>query len=258
MKNIMKSIGYDIMHSKMLIRIYIMFVAFMALVTVLNVDSGGVSAMLAQDAGISFQFSTLLVGIVVGVICGGDFADKVASYEILSGHSRKSIFFARALIAIIIGAILTTTLGFVPIILGNTLFDWGNKLVLSDIILRTFLLVFPLVRLAAFFVVISFVFKNPYVIIASGFVIMVASDMLSDMTSSGKSCYISTYNMSMLCSYEGWSTYNLDPVKGVVEYYAYNSAVTTSLVLSTIIVSLIMAIFYLFMGYALFRRDEMN
>lgn len=176
----------------------------------------------------------------------------------MSGHSRVSIFLARALMAIGVAAILATVLSFVPIVFGNAVFKWGNKLVLSDVVIRNLLLFFPYVRIAAFMVVLTFLVKNPYVIMASGFVMMMGGSILGDMMQNGSNVFISIYNMKLLCTYDGWSTYNLDPVKGIVEYNAYNSSVTTSLVLGTIIVSLLMTAFYLFMGYALFRRDEMN
>ncbi|MBE5924207.1 MAG: hypothetical protein E7271_07050 [Lachnospiraceae bacterium] len=258
MKNIMKSIGYEVLHSKMLVRLYILFVALMVLTTMLNTDSSGVSAMLAGNDGTSYEFPMLIVAIIVGVICGSDFNDKVANYEILSGHSRKTVFFARALMAVCISSVLATVLCFVPIIVGSAIFGWGNKLVFSDLIIRNLLLIFPFARLTAFLVVVTFIVKNPYVIMASGFVIMLGGGILGDLVGDGKNCFISIYNMKYLCSYEGWNTYNLDPVKGVVEYYAYNSTVTSSLVLGTVFASIIMIIFYLFMGYALFRRDELN
>ena len=258
MKNIMKSIGYEILHSKMLIRIYILFIALMVLVTVLNTNSTGISGLLADNDTLPYEFQTYMVAIIVGIICGSDFPDKVANYEITSGHSRVNVFLARALMAICSAAILATVLSFVPILFGNVVFKWGNKLVLSDVVIRNLLLFFPYVRMAAFIVVLTFLVKNPYVIMASGFVMMMGGSIIGDMTQNSSNVFISIYNMHLLCTYDGWSTYNLDPVKGIVEYNAYNSAVTPSLVFGTIGVSLFMTAFYLFMGYALFRRDDMN
>ena len=73
-----------------------------------------------------------------------------------------------------------------------------------------------------------------------------------------KTVFVSLFNMILLTQYQGWSNYNLDPVLGVVRYYAYDSGVTREMVAGTIVASLLMTIFYLFMGYALFRRDELN
>ena len=50
----------------------------------------------------------------------------------------------------------------------------------------------------------------------------------------------------------------MDPAQGIVNYSSYSSGLTSELVVGTIAVSLIMTAFYLFMGYALFRRDELK
>lgn len=257
MKNIMKSIEYEIWHNKMLIRIYIFFIFMMGLVAVLNVEEGGTGAMLAENPTITYEFSIYIIALFVGVICGEDYKDKVANYEILSGHSRISIFMARSLMSIFTAAFLATVLGFVPVIVGNVYAGFGDSLKLIDVIIRQLLFFFPYMRLAAFLVVITYLTKNQYIIMASGLVIMIGSSILADILRL-KGVFISTYNLELLVDYKGWDIYNVDPVKGIVEYHSYVSTVTPNLVVGTILVSLLMTAFYIFMGYGLFRRDELN
>ena len=69
---------------------------------------------------------------------------------------------------------------------------------------------------------------------------------------------ISLFNMNALMDYKGWNIYNLDPSIGIVEYNSYNSAIPAGLVVGTIVVSLLMTALYIFIGYALFRRDELS
>ena len=221
MKNIIKSIWYEILRSKMLIRMYIFFVLIQILITFLNVGdsvtSGHTSGMLADNPSITYMIQIFILGFMVAIICGEDYKDKVANYEVLSGHSRISIFMARGLMAILVGAVLTTILA-----------------------------------------VLTFLVKNPYIIMGVAFLICDASVLLGQMLSHSKSFFVSIFNLSLLTSYDGWSIYNLDPSKGVVQYYAYNSGVSSEMVIGTIVVSLIMTAIYLFMGYALFRRDELG
>ena len=262
MKNIMKSIWFEIRHSKLMIRIYIVLVLFMALVGFLNTgasaDLGTASTLVADDPTIAYEFSIFVVALVVGIICGEDYRDKVANYEVLSGHSRKSIFLARSLMGIITAAVLGTLLSFAPMITGIIKAGWGNELLLSDVIARQLLLFFPFLRLAAFLALLTFLIKNPYIMMAVGFVICMASVLLEGMLEHSKSVFISIFNMSLLTSYSGWQIYNLDPVKGIVKYSTYESSLSAELVIGTIVASLLMTGFYLFMGYALFRRDELN
>ena len=262
MKNIMKSIWYEILHSKMMIRIYILFMVIMGLFAVLNVgdsvQKGHASGMVAENPLLIYEFPIFMLSIIVGIICGEDYKDKVANYEVLSGHSRKSIFFARSLMGIIVGSVLSTILCIVPLIVGIIVDGWGDALVLSDVIIRILLLFFPMFRLAAFLALITFLVKNQYVMMASGFVIMMGCSLLQTVITDSKNIFISIFNMALLLSFDSWSIYNLDPVNGLVTYNSYVSTVTPELVIGTITASLVMTAFYLFMGYALFRRDDLS
>ena len=262
MKNIMKSIWYEILRSKFMIKIYILFVLVMGLTTVLNVgdsvQKGHTSGMLAGSPNLTYFFPLFMVGFIVAVICGEDYKDKVAHYEILSGHSRISIYLARTLMGIIVGSVLTLVLSFIPILVGIMIDGWGNKLILSDVIVRHMLFFFPYVRLSAFIAMLTFLIKNPYIIMAISFVITDFGMLVIDILASKASLAVSLFNLKLLTEYDGWSIYNLDPHQGIVQYFSYDSSVSSGMVIGTIVVSLVMAGLYLFMGYALFRRDELN
>ncbi len=254
MKNIMRSILFEIMHSKMLIRIYLLMVAVMVLVGVLNMDGKGASEMLASMGEVAYEFSVFILALIVGIICGEDYKDKVAYYEVLSGHSRGSIFLARSLMGITIGAFFSTLYCFVPMIAGIIAGGWGNKLVLGDVIVRQLLFFFPLLRLGAFFAVLTYIIKNQYVMMAVGWLAAFSCAFLAGH----KSFVLSIFNLGLLVKYEGWSLYNLDPNAGIVRYYTYDSSLSPMLITGTVIVSLLMTAFYLALGYGLFRRDELK
>ncbi|MBR6402693.1 MAG: hypothetical protein IKS48_04865 [Eubacterium sp.] len=261
MKNIIKSIVYEILHSKLLLRMYLLFLGLYVFVAIINIDTGEgagkTSGMLADGGALVYEIPIFVLALVVGVICGEDYKDKVANYEVLSGHSRKRIFLARSLFAIIAASVSCLVISFIPLIAGNIYAGWGNKLVLGDVVSRYLLLIFPYMRLAAFLVVITFVVKNHYAMMAIGFFIMEASIVMAELTNKAN-VYISIYNMKMLTSFDSWNIYNTDPVEGIIEYSSYNSSLNSEMVIGTIVVSLALTAFYLFLGYALFRRDELS
>ena len=262
MKNIMKSIWYEILHSKFVIRIYLAFIVVMGLMAVLNLNiannNTGASGMIADTPQLTYEFPIFILALIVGMICGEDYKDKVANYEILSGHSRLSIFLARCLMGIIVGAFFSTLLCIVPLVAGTIVGGWGNALVLGDVIIRELMLFFPMLRLAAFFALLTFLIKNPYIMMAIGFVTCMAQSLLGEVLHHTKTIYISLFNMALLTNFEGWSIYNVEPAGGIVTYNSYISTVTPELVIGTIVASMVMTAFYLFMGYALFRRDEIS
>ncbi|MBO4864693.1 MAG: hypothetical protein J5517_10015 [Eubacterium sp.] len=263
MKNIIKSIVYEMLHSKMVIRLYVLFMLLQALVVILNAEVSPVSgvketSMVLSDGGVlTYEFPIFILTLIVGVICGEDYRDKVANYEVLSGHSRKSIYLARSLFAIFSAAALCLILSFIPLIAGNLYMGWGSTLKLGDVVARYLLLFFPYLRLAAFLAMITFLIKNQYIMMALGFLIMFGSTLLSDLLGASN-YYVSIYNFKMLTEYKSWSIYNIDPVRGLIDYHAYDSSLTSGMVIGTIAVSLAMTAFYLIMGYALFRRDELS
>ncbi len=257
MKNIIKSIGYEIIRSKFMIRIYVFFILIMGLIGILNAEDR-TDVMLADNPTISYLFPIFMAAFIVGIICGEDYKDKVANYEILSGHSRKCVFFARSLMAIIVAALACTFLCFMPLIAGCIAGGWGNTLELSDVVIRQLLFFFPFLRLAAFLVVLTFLIKSPYIMMAIGFVITMSVPSLDSLLTHTKSLYLSIFNFGFLTDYRGWSIYNIDPNIGIVKYSTFDSSLSSGLIVGTIIVSLAMTVFYLFMGYALFRRDDLH
>ena len=262
MKNIMKSILYEVVHAKILIRIYLIFMVIQAFLGILNVNTGSgdptVSNMLADGGVITYEFPMLVLALIVGTIVGEDYRDKVANYEVMSGHSRISIFLSRSLMAILLAAFACTVLVFLPLLSGFMVADWGNTLELKCVIFRYLLMFFPFLRLAAFFAVITYIVKNNHVMIAVGFGVMFAASLLIEMLSNSNNFFISLFNFKLLTSYDGWSIYNVDPQVGIVEYNSYISSLSPNLIMGTIGASLLMTAFYLFMGYSIFRRDDLN
>ena len=263
MKNIMKSILYEVLHSKLLIRIYLLFILVQAFIGILNLDAfhpeqPTVSNMLADGGYIAYEFPLFVLALIVGTMVGEDYRDKVANYEVMSGHSRKSIFLARSLMATFIAAFACSVLAFIPMLAGSVFADWGNTLVLKDVVIRYLLMFFPFLRLAAFLTVLTFIIKNNYLVMAVGFGMMFVNSMLSEMLKNNENFFISMFNLKLLTCFDGWNIYNVDPQSGVVYYNSFISSVSPKLVIGTIAVSLLMTAFYLFMGYALFRRDDLN
>ena len=97
MMNIIRSINYETRKTKILIRMYIVFVLLMALIALLNINTDAdnmtyTSGMLSENKTIPFMFPLFIVAMFIGYICCSDYKDKVINYELLSGHSRKRCF----------------------------------------------------------------------------------------------------------------------------------------------------------------------
>jgi hypothetical protein len=238
--------------------IYLLTAAMLSFSAMMNVNEKGCGLVIAQNATIYWAISGFIVALAVAIICDDDHMDKTINYEILSGHSRFSIFMARSLFAVFFAAAAATLINFVPLLSGTMLKGFGDMVVLKDVIVRQLMCFFPYLRLAAFFTVICFIIKNSYVVIAAGFLISEIGMALVDILDHGKSLYTSIFNIGLLGDFSAWVIYNLDPVNGIAYYGRYKSELDKSVIVGTILVSLIMTIFYLFMGYGIFRRDDLD
>lgn len=258
MKNIIRSAYYDLRHSKLFVVVYLLTAVMLSVSAMINVDEKGCGFVIAENAYIYWETSAFIVALVVGIICNDDHIDKTINYEILAGHSRLSIFMARSLFGILLAAAAATMINFFPLAAGSMLKGFGDMLVFKDMIIRQLLCFFPYLRFAAFVTVICFIIKNPYVVIAAGFIISEMGMGFAEVFDHGKSVCISIFNLGLLADFSAWVIYNLDPVNGIVYYGRFNGELDMDVIVGTILVSLIMTVFYLFIGYGIFRRDDMD
>lgn len=259
MKNLIRSILYETVRSKILLIFYPAMVALMILLGLINAPETTTSGMYVQDSSISYTFPLAVLAAIVGIVICPDYRDKVGNYEILSGHSRISVYLSRVLCAVIPAAFLAYILTFLPMITGIVFCGWGDRLVFSDVLVRQLLFIFPFLRLAAFTACLAFVIKSEYVLIALGFVYSFGSLFITFLFKEvSSSVFISVYNLNYLMSYDVWSIYNPSPTRGIVKYASATGAIDSKMIVGTIIASCVMTLVYVFIGYALFRRNEMN
>ena len=238
MMNIIRSINYETRKSKILIRMYIVFVLLMALIALLNINTDAdnmtyTSGMLSKNKTIPFLFPLFIVAMFIGYICCSDYKDKVINYELLSGHSRKKVYLSRTLYGILITSVFSTVLSLVPMVTGIIAFGWGDSIVLSEAVIRHLLLFFPYLRLTAFLAFLCVLIKSPYIMTAIGYLLFVLEGFVVHRSN----YYISLFNMNKLMDYSSFSG---------------------KLVIMTIATSLLMAAVYVIIGYAIFRRSDMD
>ena len=264
MKNIIKSVAYELKKTKAIRVTFIIGLLFMLLEGLLNIDPSdntmphSTSQLVAEFSGSNIMILTFIAAVLVGYMCSGDFRDKVVNYEIMSGHSRREVFISRFIPTTLVSAFMITVLQFSLMLPGAFIYGWGGTVSLRDVIVRDLLLFFPIMRICAFLVIISFIVKSQYLMMAIGYGMITFFGLLEQLEINKSSFVTSISNINMLFDFKGWSTYNLDPVDGIVQYTSYNSAVSSGMILWTIVVSLLVTAFYMFVGYSIFRRDELN
>lgn len=206
-----------------------------------------------------FQFS-LLLGIFVSWITGEDLNDRIINYEVMQGHARWKCFFTRALSATILGALGAVFQSMISILIPALIFGWGDTIPLGEMLFRTLLCFFPAARTAAFLVLMTFLFKNKYLGMASGVVMTLVIALMNDLVTVGERwTFVAGFqNIMELLSFTGWNIYNLDPARGVVTYSAYSIRQPLFFRLETVGISLLMVAVYLFAAFVVFRREDLK
>lgn len=201
-----------------------------------------------------FRAITSMAGIYIFIfaskVCAEDFSDKTINYELMCGHTRRQVFWGRVLIELIAGIFIYILLVISPVILISALNGFGGALKLSDVILRIILLIFPAIRLMCEIAFLSFVFKNPYIIMGIGYLtfIITVTDILED------SVWMSFTNISLISSFDAYATYGLGESVNLI----YESSLEPSAIIGTIISSVAFSVIFLLMSYAFFKKDDIE
>jgi len=201
-----------------------------------------------------FIFMPLVyVAAVVAQICGQDFVDKTANYELMSGRRRYQSYFGRVIPSVIIGTIGFLIIAATPVITVTVINGWGDKISVWNVVLRYALMIFPTIRVACEFVFFTFLIKNPYIVMGLGYLYSMVS-MYAEIFPSDGFVFFGSTNIILLSMVDIWTNYGLE---GDINFI-YESALPSSDIIGTIVISLIVSAAALLLGYVFFKNDDMN
>ena len=262
MKNIMKAQLLKLRKDKIIRFVFIGILAVMLLMvwmitdTLLQVPdieySGGEEAIIGL-----YMFQLLaqfFMYIITAQACGADFVDKTCNYEIMSGHTRRDVYFGRAIPTIILGTLGTLLIIAVPIaaeviVLGG----WGDKVSFTDMLCRFLLMAFPVARIICEFIMLTFLIKNPYIVMGISYVACIILGM--NVSVGEKTMFIlGMTNINAISVIDSWCSFGL----GGDEYYIYETAMSADFVVPTILASVIIGAAALYLGYVFFKNDDMH
>ena len=186
--------------------------------------------------------------------CGIDFMDKTMNYEILSGHTRREVFFGRVIPTLIIGTVGTMFLIALPIVAEVILMGgWGDKVNFTDMLLRYLLMAFPIARIICEFILLTFIIKNPYIVMGISYVACIILGM--NVPATRDHCFVlGMTNINKITAIEQWTSFGL----GGDLHYIYETGLSADFVVPTILVSVIIGGIALLLGYTFFKNDDMH
>lgn len=264
MGNLIRAQLYQLKKSSLIVVVFICVLIIECSTFAGEVLYGGFNGQIIQitagsylaGSGSEIIFWALVFGIVLtGQVCGGDFPDQTANYELMSGHLRKEVYYSRAVISLIGGLAGTTVCMSVPLILATAVCGWGNELDFPGVLIRLLLCQFPFFRIICEFVFLTYVVKNPYVIMAAGFFTYILGGFIPEYALGCDSVLLGVTNLIKLMTFPEWSAYTMVDLKTIS---VYETRLGMGDILETIIGSLVIGGLFLWFGYQYFKKDDLK
>ena len=239
--------------------------SFLALLCtfIINLDSfegkmTGSEVTTLMTENMNIMAGMLAMMIIVANVMGKDFMDKTLNYEVMSGHTRKEVFFGRVIVATCAGVVCSfLVIIAVPVVL-TAINGWGNTMELQGVLIRCLLLFITLFRIAWELAFLTTLTKNPYItyLVSYAFAMVQLFAVTAKMnyTDMEISPLLPVANCFNLFTFQDWATFFLDETDQIV----YSSAVTPEMVLWAVIPSIVIGTGILLFSYVFFKHDDLN
>lgn len=260
MKNIVKAQFFQIVRDKIIRYMVVITLVMQVLIVMLpiwleNQEPTSAGEFFATDGVILMEFPLFYIILVTAQICGADLMDKTQNYELSGGHRRYEVYLGRVIASSIAGGVGALFLTILPIGIYAVLYGWGEKVAFAPVILRFLLMLFPYLRLVAEFAFLTFLIKNPYVVMGLGYVVfMLTMTIVSGTTIEATSAFLGITNLSLLTMVSKWATYGL----GNDMNYIFDASLGAGAITATVAASVVFGAAALYLGYVFFKHDDMN
>lgn len=220
----------------------------------LSGDDAFTGSFIFTNGGELFSASILLSIVLFATrLCGWDFNDKTINYEVLYGHDRSRIFWARTVVSIGVSAMIALLFIAVPTAVGSAVNGWGTLVPVREAVLRTALLIPSFMRLAAIFILITIIFRSSWTAMILGFTFSFLEVMAVNISNK----LDNLLSISGILNILEFSNITVDIVDGAeVEYFSDKlsaSFITHSLAANVIVIAVSLLI-----AHALFRKRDMS
>ena len=209
--------------------------------------------LIAEQLALMPTFAMMCAAIVTAYICGDDFGDKTANYEIMSGSLRKDIYFGRALVSAVAGTVSGVAIMLFTV-LCCCIAGAQSSFCIADILIRILFMGAVFFRMSCFLVMLSYIFKKTVAVLASTYALMCVISLVGGHAEHSGRYMVSMTSMSYLTVLDSWNTFEVSGANRMV----YETALPAHTALMVTAVSLIFSALYLIAGYVLFRRDDMR
>lgn len=258
MRNIIKALNYQTRTDN--VTYYsILLAVFLMVMSLVDIDITEITgSTFIASVGDGFALLPTFLILMLGVrILGWDYADKTMNYEILSGHHRREVYFARVIVAHIWCIVFCVGFMLLPVIIFTLINGWGVTMDFGGIALRFALAIFPMIRIVCQYVLLVFIVKSAYIAWAAGYLLSMFSmfiPMLLEELMQIKFTYqLANTNLMKLFTFNQSIGY----VNGE-DVTICHTELDPSMIIGTIGVSVAVSAICIVLGYIIFKKSDVN
>lgn len=258
MGNLIKSRLFELKRVNMLRILFFSMIAFL-LVGILGA-SGNAETLefdISTERGLTAFLSLLLVfvGVVVVFVCINDYQDRTINCLILNGYTRKQVYFSRVILSEVLGIVLFLIFGVILCVgLMKLSCPKEDSISISNMLVRLLLCVFPLFRIIGEIIFFSFIIKNLYAVEAA----VVAIVMSLGVNAAFGTNNVFPLGVNSLLGMFHMVEYSTGRVSNQNMIYVVNSNFDIKNIVMMMVVSIVVGVFFIMLGYGFHKEDDYN
>lgn len=203
-------------------------------------------------------FMLLIISLVFASrIMGWDMNDRTINYEIMSGHSRTQVYFARFFTSVIWTFIASIIIVSIPILIFTAVNGWGHSVKAADFVTRAVVMMLPFFRWICELTLITVLVKNSNIGMVLGFVIfqvmMMIPMIFDEMLDVNIDVIFSSANLISLSTISNSRDILIDGNMVNV----FDAVLKPSIIQNSVIVSIAAGIFCIIVSFCIFKKRDM-
>lgn len=263
MYNVMKAQMYQLLRSNSTYYAFIAGIGMCLLGCAFTIADGnsmqvsGSTWLILMSGSIQMLLPVMSLIFVV-MVCGGDMGDKTINYEVLTGKRRIDVYLGRAVISLMTSLLCCLVSVVIPLLGVTAVQGWGNTMTVEDVSLRIAAMLFPMLRLTAFYVFIAFLFRNKAALAVAGCAVVLIEIMVSSFLEVfDPNILMSLFSVSAVESVFAVNNLGLDYIDGN-DVWVVKDLLEMTTFRTVAISGLAGAVVFLVLGYLTFRKKDMN
>lgn len=195
---------------------------------------------------------------IVCSACGSDFGDRTVNYELLSGHTRRQVYFGKIAASLIYGMTASALIIIIPLASFGIFGSFGDDIEWGGALVRFLLVEMIFLRMFCELAAATFLFKNEGAANIIVSIVSLGGYFLAGRINSSVSCLFGISNLMDVLNLTERESYTISSDFNIIQVTAFRYMPEPELIIKTVICSAAACVLSLTAGYLAFSEDDMK